>query len=114
MRPSAPTFGPTTLTLRRQPGCLGSSYSPVKTDDCPVRADTAPAASGDAVVAAAAAAAAANCVRAARRDAMPGGEKASEAAQRSVASMVSAHEVGLKVELKGREGTYHEISKRRA
>merc|ERR1740138_738442 len=46
LRPSGPTLAPTTLTLRRQPGCFGSSYSPVKTDPSPVCAFTACAAPG--------------------------------------------------------------------
>ena len=52
--PSAFITPPTTLTLRRQPGWLGSSYSPVNTLDRPVRADTAFAARGEASVTAAA------------------------------------------------------------
>merc|ERR1719440_112175 len=28
LRPSGPSFAPTTLTLRKHPGCFGSSYSP--------------------------------------------------------------------------------------
>lgn len=53
-RPSGRRGAPPTLTDRRQPGCFGSSYSPLKRLFGPVRAGTACAASGEAKAAAAA------------------------------------------------------------
>eukprot|EP00962_Isochrysis_galbana_P060222 scaffold34422_cov101-Isochrysis_galbana.AAC.1 len=51
-RPSGRRGAPPTLTDRRQPGCFGSSYSPLKRLLGPVRAGTACAASGEAIAAA--------------------------------------------------------------